>query len=117
MAPWDMELPKFINDPRYLGELQSLCGNLLSRLSSAFLAAVKQLRVRRDLFDEFCKAKIREQRAAKKRAAESAGAARVDVRLSRALKGHELTCRATAAPHSLPGPPSSTRDIDTDSLF
>ncbi|KAM0787358.1 hypothetical protein ACM66B_003444 [Microbotryomycetes sp. NB124-2] len=57
MAPWDMELPKFINDPRYL--------------------AVKQLRNRRDLFDEFCKDKIREMRAAKKRAAEG-GAPKID---------------------------------------
>ncbi|KEI41785.1 uncharacterized protein L969DRAFT_93002 [Mixia osmundae IAM 14324] len=43
LAPWDMELPKFVNDPRY--------------------KAVKQLRERRELFDDFCKEKIRAQRA------------------------------------------------------
>ncbi|KAK4055973.1 hypothetical protein OIO90_002966 [Microbotryomycetes sp. JL221] len=58
MAPWDMELPKFINDPRYL--------------------AVKQLKIRRDLFDEFCKDKIRERRAAKKKATESGAVQTVD---------------------------------------
>lgn len=57
MAPWDMELPKFVNDPRY--------------------NAVRQLKDRRDLFDEFCKIKIREQRAAKKAALE--GGVKVDV--------------------------------------
>ncbi|BGP07531.1 hypothetical protein JCM10049v2_003369 [Rhodotorula toruloides] len=51
MAPFETELPKFVNDPRY--------------------HSVKSQRDRRDLFDEFCKEKIREQRAAKKRAAES----------------------------------------------
>ncbi|GAA5873908.1 hypothetical protein JCM1840_000224 [Sporobolomyces johnsonii] len=50
MAPFENELPKFINDPRY--------------------HAVKSTRDRRDLFDEFCKEKIREQRAAKKKLAE-----------------------------------------------
>lgn len=55
MKPWDMELPKFINDSRY--------------------KAVKQLRERRDLFDEFCKLKIRENRAKK---AANGAAAKVD---------------------------------------
>ncbi|BGP47585.1 hypothetical protein JCM10450v2_003448 [Rhodotorula kratochvilovae] len=51
MAPFETELPKFVNDPRY--------------------HAVKTTRERSDLFDEFCKEKIREQRAAKKKAAAS----------------------------------------------
>ncbi|GAA6063682.1 hypothetical protein JCM10212_003349 [Sporobolomyces blumeae] len=51
MAPFENELPKFVNDPRY--------------------HAVKNTRERRDLFDEFCKDKLREQRAAKKRLAQS----------------------------------------------
>ncbi|GAA5990836.1 hypothetical protein JCM10908_000039 [Rhodotorula pacifica] len=51
MAPFESELPKFVNDPRY--------------------HAVKGQKERRDLFDQFCKDKIREQRAAKRRAAES----------------------------------------------
>ncbi|GAA6056664.1 hypothetical protein JCM3770_006335 [Rhodotorula araucariae] len=51
MAPFETELPKFVNDPRY--------------------HAVKTTRERRDLFDEFCKEKIREQRAARKKAAAS----------------------------------------------
>ncbi|GAA6009250.1 uncharacterized protein JCM10292_000748 [Rhodotorula paludigena] len=51
MAPFETELSKFVNDPRY--------------------HAVKNTRDRRDLFDEFCKEKIREQRAARKKAAES----------------------------------------------
>lgn len=45
MRPWDMELPKFINDPRYRG--------------------VKTLRERRDLFDDHCKHLVRERRAKK----------------------------------------------------
>lgn len=45
MKPWDMELPKFISDPRY--------------------KAVKSLRERRDLFDEHCKHKVREARLLK----------------------------------------------------
>ncbi|MBW0549587.1 hypothetical protein O181_089302 [Austropuccinia psidii MF-1] len=45
MAPWDNELPKFVMDSRYL--------------------AVSSMKERRDLFDEFCKEKIRQQRAAK----------------------------------------------------
>ncbi|WAR59054.1 hypothetical protein PtB15_10B396 [Puccinia triticina] len=44
MAPWDNELPKFVTDPRYL--------------------ALPSMKERRDLFDEFCKEKIRQQRAA-----------------------------------------------------
>ncbi|GAA5917353.1 hypothetical protein JCM8208_007396, partial [Rhodotorula glutinis] len=51
MAPFETELAKFVNDPRY--------------------HAVKSTRERRDLFDEFCKEKIRAQRAAKKAAAAS----------------------------------------------
>ncbi|TNY17884.1 peptide-binding protein [Rhodotorula diobovata] len=51
MAPFESELAKLVNDPRY--------------------HAVKSTRERRDLFDEFCKEKIREQRAAKKKAAAS----------------------------------------------
>lgn len=51
MAPFETELPKFVADPRY--------------------HAVKGQKERRDLFDQFCKDKIREQRAAKRRAAES----------------------------------------------
>ncbi|BGP15676.1 hypothetical protein JCM10213v2_003665 [Rhodosporidiobolus nylandii] len=51
MAPFETELPKFVGDPRY--------------------HAVKATRDRRDIFDEYCKEKIREQRAAKKKAAES----------------------------------------------
>ncbi|GAA5941470.1 hypothetical protein JCM3775_004934 [Rhodotorula graminis] len=51
MAPFESELAKFVNDPRY--------------------HAVKSTRERRDLFDEFCKEKIRAQRAAKKAAAAS----------------------------------------------
>ncbi|GAA5882252.1 hypothetical protein JCM3774_004064 [Rhodotorula dairenensis] len=51
MAPFESELPKFVNDPRY--------------------HAVKGQKDRRDLFDQFCKDKIREQRAAKRRAAEN----------------------------------------------
>ncbi|KAG0660642.1 hypothetical protein C6P46_004505 [Rhodotorula mucilaginosa] len=51
MAPFETELPKFVTDPRY--------------------HAVKGQKERRDLFDQFCKDKIREQRAAKRRAAES----------------------------------------------
>ncbi|GAA5838206.1 hypothetical protein JCM9279_004156 [Rhodotorula babjevae] len=51
MAPFESELAKFVNDPRY--------------------HAVKTTRERRDLFDEFCKEKIRAQRAAKKAAAAS----------------------------------------------
>lgn len=45
MKPWDMELPKFINDSRYRG--------------------IKTLRERRDLFDEHCKHLVRERRAKK----------------------------------------------------
>ena len=45
MRPWDMELPKFIGDPRY--------------------KAVKTLRERRDLFDDHCKHIVRERRAQK----------------------------------------------------
>lgn len=52
------------------------------RLRTVF-AAVKSQRDRRDLFDEFCKEKIREQRAAKKRAAESGQ--KVDVSVSSRL--------------------------------
>ncbi|KAH8915141.1 hypothetical protein BT69DRAFT_1252051 [Atractiella rhizophila] len=55
MSPWDMELPKFVNDKRYL--------------------AVKNTKDRRDIFDEWCKEKIRENRAAKK---EKEKAAKVD---------------------------------------
>ncbi|GAA5855256.1 hypothetical protein JCM8547_009005 [Rhodosporidiobolus lusitaniae] len=51
MAPFETELPKFVADPRY--------------------HALKNNRDRRDIFDEFCKQKIREQRAAKKKAAEA----------------------------------------------
>ncbi|GAA6013926.1 hypothetical protein JCM10207_000168 [Rhodosporidiobolus poonsookiae] len=51
MAPFETELPKFVSDPRY--------------------HALKATRDRRDIFDEFCKEKIREQRAAKKKLAES----------------------------------------------
>ncbi|GAA5968989.1 hypothetical protein JCM11641_000802 [Rhodosporidiobolus odoratus] len=47
MAPFEQELPKFVADPRY--------------------HAVKTNRDRRDIFDEFCKEKLREQRAAKKK--------------------------------------------------
>jgi len=74
MAPWDMELPKFVNDPRY--------------------TAVRQLKDRRDLFDEFCKIKIREQRAAKKAALE--GGVKVDpVVAYRALLAAEVTSTRT----------------------
>ncbi|KAA1118895.1 hypothetical protein PGT21_009741 [Puccinia graminis f. sp. tritici] len=45
MAPWDNELPKFVTDARYL--------------------ALPSMKERRDLFDEFCKEKIRQLRAAK----------------------------------------------------
>ncbi|POW09869.1 hypothetical protein PSTT_06475 [Puccinia striiformis] len=45
MAPWDNELPKFVTDARYL--------------------ALSSMKERRDIFDEFCKEKIRQQRAAK----------------------------------------------------
>ncbi|KAG0148938.1 hypothetical protein CROQUDRAFT_654300 [Cronartium quercuum f. sp. fusiforme G11] len=45
MAPWDNELPKFVTDPRYL--------------------ALSSMKERRDLFDEFCKEKIRQRRAEK----------------------------------------------------
>ncbi|PLW17515.1 hypothetical protein PCANC_08011 [Puccinia coronata f. sp. avenae] len=48
MAPWDNELPKFVTDARYL--------------------ALPSMKERRDLFDEFCKEKIRQQRAAKQAA-------------------------------------------------
>ncbi|CAH7687605.1 hypothetical protein PPACK8108_LOCUS22415 [Phakopsora pachyrhizi] len=48
MAPWDNELPKFVTDSRYL--------------------ALSSMKERRDLFDEFCKEKIRQQRAAKQSA-------------------------------------------------
>ncbi|SGZ28696.1 BQ5605_C027g10412 [Microbotryum silenes-dioicae] len=58
MAPWDMELPKFINDPRY--------------------TAVKQLKDRRDLFEEFCKEKLREIRAAKAKAAAEGSLSKLD---------------------------------------
>ncbi|GAA6000943.1 hypothetical protein JCM5350_005595, partial [Sporobolomyces pararoseus] len=51
MAPFENELPKFVNDPRY--------------------HAVKSQRDRRDIFDEFCKEKIRERRAAKAKLAQS----------------------------------------------
>ncbi|GAA5912393.1 uncharacterized protein JCM6883_005654 [Sporobolomyces salmoneus] len=51
MAPFENELPKFVNDPRY--------------------HAVKSQRDRRDVFDEFCKEKIRERRAAKAKLAQS----------------------------------------------
>ncbi|GAA5834689.1 hypothetical protein JCM11251_003633 [Rhodosporidiobolus azoricus] len=51
MAPFETELPKFVGDPRY--------------------HAVTNNRDRRDMFEEFCKEKIREQRAAKKKLAES----------------------------------------------
>ncbi|GAA5965583.1 hypothetical protein JCM3765_004742 [Sporobolomyces pararoseus] len=51
MAPFENELPKFVNDPRY--------------------HAVKTQRDRRDIFDEFCKEKIRERRAAKAKLAQS----------------------------------------------
>ncbi|GAA6039894.1 hypothetical protein JCM8097_006787 [Rhodosporidiobolus ruineniae] len=51
MAPFETELPKFVADPRY--------------------HAVRNNRDRRDIFEEFCKEKIREQRAAKKKLAES----------------------------------------------
>ncbi|KAK4702407.1 transcription elongation regulator 1, partial [Phenoliferia sp. Uapishka_3] len=66
MAPWDMELPKLINDSRY--------------------SAVKLLKDRRDLFDEFCKEKIRDIRAAKK-AAQEAGGPKVDVSILPVLEG------------------------------
>ena len=45
MRPWDAELPKIINDPRYKG--------------------VKSLRERKELFDEHCKHLVREKRAKK----------------------------------------------------
>ncbi|GAA5880153.1 hypothetical protein JCM16303_001231 [Sporobolomyces ruberrimus] len=51
MAPFENELPKFVNDPRY--------------------HAVKSQRDRRDVFDEFCKEKIRERRVAKAKLAQS----------------------------------------------
>lgn len=51
MAPFENELPKFVNDSRY--------------------HAVKTQRDRRDIFDEFCKDKIRERRAAKAKLAQS----------------------------------------------
>ena len=51
MRPWDMELPKFINDTRYKG--------------------VKNLRERKDLFDEHCKHLIREKRAKKRNEGET----------------------------------------------
>ncbi|GAA5942045.1 uncharacterized protein JCM15063_004280 [Sporobolomyces koalae] len=51
MAPFENELPKFVNDPRY--------------------HSVKTQRDRRDIFDEFCKEKIRERRAAKAKLAQS----------------------------------------------
>ncbi|GAA6017121.1 hypothetical protein JCM11491_003267 [Sporobolomyces phaffii] len=51
MAPFENELPKFVNDPRY--------------------QAVKSQRDRRDVFDEYCKEKIRERRAAKAKLAQS----------------------------------------------
>ena len=71
MAPWDMELPKFVNDPRY--------------------TAVRQLKDRRDLFDEFCKVKIREQRAAKKAALE--GGVKVDVSSPVPTQRHYLSAQ------------------------
>ncbi|KAM0752098.1 hypothetical protein T439DRAFT_379217 [Meredithblackwellia eburnea MCA 4105] len=75
MAPWDMELPKFVNDPRY--------------------SAVKLGKDRRDLFDEFCKEKIRAQRAAKKAAAE-AGAPKADpLEAYRALLSSVVTSTRT----------------------
>lgn len=50
-------------------------------LPHTFLSvALKHNRDRRDIFDEFCKEKIREQRAAKKKAAESGK--KIDVRFS-----------------------------------
>ncbi|KAH9815375.1 hypothetical protein DFH28DRAFT_967705 [Melampsora americana] len=45
IAPWDNELPKFVTDPRYL--------------------ALSSMKERRDLFDEFCKEKLRQRRAEK----------------------------------------------------
>lgn len=62
MRPWDMELPKFINDSRYRG--------------------VKTLRERRDLFDEHCKHLVRERRA--KKAAN--GQVKADVSSSEAFR-------------------------------
>ncbi|KAI5475112.1 transcription elongation regulator 1 [Pseudohyphozyma bogoriensis] len=58
MAPWELELPKFVHDPRY--------------------AAVKLLKDRRDLFDEYCKEKLREIRAAKKAAMDAGKIVKVD---------------------------------------
>ncbi|SCV67476.1 BQ2448_5087 [Microbotryum intermedium] len=66
MAPWDMELPKFINDPRYTAR-------------PSLNAAVKQLKDRRDLFEEFCKEKLREIRAAKAKAAAEGPLSKKDV--------------------------------------
>lgn len=84
LAPWDNELPKFINDPRYSGKsekyfLSTLISDPFS-VSFQSTTAVKYLKDRRDLFDEFCKEKLREVRAAKK-AAQEAGATKVDVGL------------------------------------
>lgn len=82
MAPFESELPKFVNDPRYHGALPFSSSHarqtVTDRAPRAPPTAVKTQRDRRDLFDQFCKNKIREQRAAKKRAAESG--VKLDVR-------------------------------------
>lgn len=83
MAPWDSELLKFVNDPRYLSKAQScpLVSLLAPSLTrSRVVAAVKTLQERRDLFDSYCKELLRASRAAKKTALE-AGGGKVDVRL------------------------------------
>lgn len=72
MRPWDMELPKFINDSRY--------------------QALKTMRERRDVFDEFCKQKVRENRAKKNAASQ----AKMDpVTAYRALLVAEVTSTRT----------------------
>lgn len=82
LAPWDNELPKFVDDSRYLGEPSFLPFSVeqemhltLTRLSTI---AVKSLNERRNIFDDYCKELLRSIRAAKK-AAQEAGETKVDV--------------------------------------
>ena len=95
MAPWDMELPKLINDPRYSGSSQA-CDASETKLTFVSVPAVKLIKDRRDIFDEFCKEKIREARAAKK-AAQEAGGPKADVRHF-ALSRHRFPDLPSAQP-------------------
>lgn len=74
MAPWDAQLPKFVSDPRYG---RTFCFSQRIKLADRTVSTeIKLLKERRELFDTFCKDKIREQRAKKASGQE----AKLDVR-------------------------------------